>query len=187
MERGGAPVAARLRLKGDRMTESDTPERVAGGVAGKVAGRLKETAGRVIGDEDLAREGRLQNAEAEAEREAEQRSAEAREAESEAQLQAEKAATEAERDQLRTEVTERDREAEAEADRRRAENDAESRARAKATSAEATKGVRESVADTSERGAEQARIAEARDAVELERDARTAEARAEIIDPEEGG
>ena len=41
---------------------SDTPERTAGGLAGRIAGKAKETAGSLTGNEELAREGRLQQA-----------------------------------------------------------------------------------------------------------------------------
>ena len=51
-------------------------EEVAGGLQGKLAGRLKETAGELLGRDDLAREGRLQQAGSGAELEA--RRAEAR-------------------------------------------------------------------------------------------------------------
>ncbi len=46
-------------------------ERTAGGVVGKLAGKAKATAGDVLGREDLAREGRLQEAQSDAEVEAE--------------------------------------------------------------------------------------------------------------------
>ena len=45
-------------------------ERTAGGLAGKVAGKLKAAAGAITGNTPLEREGRLQDAQAEAELEA---------------------------------------------------------------------------------------------------------------------
>jgi uncharacterized protein YjbJ (UPF0337 family) len=39
---------------------SDTPERTSGGLAGRLAGKLKDVAGSLTGDDELAREGRLQ-------------------------------------------------------------------------------------------------------------------------------
>ena len=35
---------------------------MSGGVAGKLAGKTKDVAGSLLGDDDLAREGRLQQA-----------------------------------------------------------------------------------------------------------------------------
>jgi uncharacterized protein YjbJ (UPF0337 family) len=46
----------------------DNDSEVTGGVIGKIAGRLKETAGEALGRDDLAREGRLQQAGSDAER-----------------------------------------------------------------------------------------------------------------------
>ena len=44
------------------MTNPETSERTAGGLVGKLAGKAKEAAGSVVGDDQLAREGRLQQA-----------------------------------------------------------------------------------------------------------------------------
>ena len=54
------------------MTDTKTPDETAGGPLGKLAGKAKETAGSVLGNEELAREGRLQQAQAEAEAQATQ-------------------------------------------------------------------------------------------------------------------
>ena len=86
------------------MTEPDTPERVAGGALGRLAGTVKEAAGSVLRDDELAREGRLQQAEADAEREAARHEAQAREARSEAELEEEKAQTVAEARERQGEV-----------------------------------------------------------------------------------
>ena len=45
-------------------------ERTAGGALGKVAGKVKEAVGEVLDNDDLAREGRLQQSSAEADLEA---------------------------------------------------------------------------------------------------------------------
>ena len=52
-------------------------ERTAGGVVGKLAGKAKAAAGDVMGREDLAREGRLQEAQSEQEIQAQRDAAEA--------------------------------------------------------------------------------------------------------------
>jgi uncharacterized protein YjbJ (UPF0337 family) len=44
------------------VTNPETPERTRGGLAGKLAGRFKQAAGSLLGHENLAREGRLQEA-----------------------------------------------------------------------------------------------------------------------------
>ena len=56
----------------------ENKEEVAGGALGKVAGRLKEAAGDLLGNEEVAREGRLQEAGADAELEARECAAKAR-------------------------------------------------------------------------------------------------------------
>ena len=73
------------------MTDSKMPEETAGGPLGKLAGKAKEAAGSVLGDEELAREGRLQQAQAEAEAEATQADAEAQLREAETEVEAAKA------------------------------------------------------------------------------------------------
>ena len=52
------------------MTDPKNSERTGGGLVGKLVGRAKEAAGSALDNEDLAREGRLQQAAAEAEQEA---------------------------------------------------------------------------------------------------------------------
>ena len=61
-------------------------EETAGGALGRIAGKAKEVAGSAIGNEDLAREGRLQQAAVEQEGEAAEAAAEARQREAEAEL-----------------------------------------------------------------------------------------------------
>ena len=79
---------------------SDTPDRTAGGLTGRIAGKAKETAGSLTGNEELAREGRLQQAASYAQAEAAERGAEARQAEQEAQLAEDRARNEQERKEL---------------------------------------------------------------------------------------
>jgi len=52
------------------MTDPETTERTTGGIAGKIVGKAKELAGEASGNENLAREGRLQQAQGEASRDA---------------------------------------------------------------------------------------------------------------------
>jgi uncharacterized protein YjbJ (UPF0337 family) len=69
------------------MTDSKNPERIGGGLVGKLVGRAKEAAGSALGNGDLAREGRLQQAGAEAEQEAAARAEEAERRAAEAERQ----------------------------------------------------------------------------------------------------
>ena len=73
------------------MTDPEQRERTSGGVLGKVAGKAKELAGEATGNDDLAREGRLQQAQGDAEVDATKAAAEADQREAEADLKAEKA------------------------------------------------------------------------------------------------
>ena len=84
------------------MTDPKLPEETAGGQLGKLAGKAKEAAGFVLGNEDLAREGRLQQAQVDAE--AEHAAAEAQQREAEAEVEAAKADNELERERLQTEL-----------------------------------------------------------------------------------
>ena len=70
------------------MTDPETPEDTSGGLVGKIAGKAKEVAGSLVGNDDLAREGRLQQAQSEAEADAARREAEAQQRRAEADLQA---------------------------------------------------------------------------------------------------
>src|SRR3954463_14288279 len=107
------------------MTNPDTAgETTAGGMVGKLAGKAKAAAGSLTGNDDLAREGRLQEAQSEAEITARKEEAEAQQARAEAELEAERAETKAERDELRNELTEQEREEQAERDRQAAEQQA---------------------------------------------------------------
>lgn len=69
-------------------------ERTTGGIAGKLIGRAKEAAGALTGKDALAREGRLQEAQADADTEAARAENEARQREAEAELRREHKETE---------------------------------------------------------------------------------------------
>jgi len=134
----------------------DNDTEVAGGVIGKIAGRLKETAGEALGNEDMAREGRLQQAGVDAERQARRADSDARDEQAAADIEAQRADTEAERARLEAEIVAERREAQIEADAQRAETQAE-----------------------------QDKARETAEAARLEQESRRAEARANVIDPEE--
>jgi uncharacterized protein YjbJ (UPF0337 family) len=52
------------------MSSDERPEEVGGGLAGKLAGKAKQAAGSVLGNDELAREGRLQETQADTARDA---------------------------------------------------------------------------------------------------------------------
>src|SRR5689334_23717607 len=106
------------------MTRPETPETTTGGPLGKVVGKVKEVAGEIIGEDDLAREGRLQQAEAGAEAVARRQAAETHQLQNEQQVEAARQQNEIERRKLQTGIAESEREAELERQRQQAERDA---------------------------------------------------------------
>jgi len=85
------------------MTDPET-ETTAGGLAGKLAGKVKEAAGELLGDDHLAREGRLQESAADADIRARREEAEARTRAEEARIAEDAAATDEERRRLKAEI-----------------------------------------------------------------------------------
>ena len=163
------------------MTNPEIPERTRGGFAGKIAGRLKEAAGSAIGNRDMAREGRLQQAQVDAEADAEV----AEERADQAELEAERKENELERERLETEIAAREREERIERDRREAQIAAEAEERRQKEHAGRKERLQERGAHLAERAAEAERVAAAQQAARLEQEARAAEANADAIDPEE--
>ena len=168
------------------MTNPDIPERTRGGLAGKIAGHIKAAAGSAVGNEDLAREGRLQQAQVEAESDAEVAAERARQAESEAKLEAERKENELERERLENEIAAREREEAIERERRAAEAAARAEARHGKEAAGQKERLQERGADLAERAAEAERMAAAQEAARLKQEAHVAKASADAIDPESG-
>jgi uncharacterized protein YjbJ (UPF0337 family) len=102
------------------MTNHETPEEVSGGLAGRLAGKAKQAAGAVLGDDALAREGRLQEASTDAERVAAREAADAREADAAADVERDRAEVAEERRRLQNEQAAA---AQADAAERRAEQE----------------------------------------------------------------
>lgn len=167
------------------MTNPEIPERTRGGLAGKLAGRMKQAAGSVLGNEDLAREGRLQQAQVEAEADAAVAAERADQAAAQADLAAERTENEIERERLENEIAARKRDEQIERDRRQAELDAQASAQRDKAGAAAKKQLHERGADVAETVAQTERAATAQQAARLEQEARAAEATADAIDPEE--
>jgi uncharacterized protein YjbJ (UPF0337 family) len=167
------------------VTNPNVPEETTGGPLGKLAGKVKAAAGSLTGNETLAREGRLQEAQVDAEVDARREAAEAEQAEQEAQLEQKRNETEEERKRLQAELAESDREARIERDREEAERKAErDKAEAAAKAEQERQREQQSVA-TLEKSADAVKAAAETEAEKLEREAKLAEARANAIDPEE--
>jgi fused signal recognition particle receptor len=167
------------------VTNPETPERTRGGLAGRLAGRFKQAAGSLLGDKDLAREGRLQEAHVDAEADAEAAAQRARQADAGVALDAARTEKEIERERLENDVSAREREEAIARDRVKAEQAAQVEAGRREAAADAQRRAQQSAAQAAERSAEQERLAAAQEAAALEREARRAEATAEAIDPEE--
>jgi len=178
-------IAVTERWRKRRVGTSTTPtqeddvtdpemEPTGGGLLGRLAGRAKAAAGALTGNQDLAREGRLQEAKVQAADDAARSAAQARVREQQAEVEATRQDNALEREHLEAEVAADEREARIEHDRRRAEQQA------------AAREVREKEqARELEQSAEEERLGAAAQALRLEQEARRAEAGADAIDPEE--
>jgi uncharacterized protein YjbJ (UPF0337 family) len=166
------------------MSDPERSEEVAGGALGKVVGKAKSAIGSLIGNDELQREGNLQQATIEAEADAERERAAAEARREEAALLEERADASAERDRLRTEL-----QADEQVDRAR-ENAADREKSIQATAAreqvaiQARAQSRLRTADSLEERALLQRAEDAAHAAQLEREALAAERRATSIDPE---
>lgn len=167
------------------MTNPERPTEPAGGLLGKLAGKAKEAAASVTGDEALAREGRLQQASVDADADAAREVDDAERVVTATQLDEERAQNELERQRLRAEVVTSEREAGAEADRVVAEQRAEQHAASELVGADAQKRSTDAAADEAAARVERERIAREQDAARLQEEALRAERRASAIDPEE--
>jgi uncharacterized protein YjbJ (UPF0337 family) len=106
------------------MSTPDTGEETAGGLVGKLAGKAKAAAGSLTGNDDLAREGRLQEAGAEADIAARRDAAEARTEAEQARVEEELADAQEERERIQAEIDAERAEERIEQDRFRKEADA---------------------------------------------------------------
>src|SRR5436190_23302726 len=99
---------------------SETDERTTGGLVGKAVGKAKELAGEITDNDELAREGRLQQASSEAKVKAQDEQRDAQLADHAAQIEEEKSQTAQERERLEAELDAARIEERAEADREEA-------------------------------------------------------------------
>src|SRR4051812_13919001 len=167
------------------MKNPDSLEEPSGGPLGKLAGKAKAAVGAVTGNDELAREGRLQEAAADAEAEAARQAREAEMREEQAELKTERERNQEERERLRLDVDAEEREAAIERDRERAEREAAAEAQHQATEAEARRRDQTRQAALVDQAADGAAEAEEKRAIRLSQEARRANARAEAIDRKE--
>lgn len=167
------------------MNEDANSERTAGGMVGRVLGRAKEALGGATENEDLAREGRLQQAQSEAELEARREAGKARAHEDQAIIRERQTEIAGRRDQLRNEVAADQREAEIDRDRRQSEHRAAIDAERERDAADAEQARDQGVTEQTVKAAENGRVAATEQANRLEREAAAAERRAENLDPKE--
>ena len=149
-----------------------------------MVGKAKEMVGKAIGEDDLAREGRLQQAQGEAEAVAQRHSAQAKLSEVEQHVEAEKQTTHWSANDSRPNSLQAEREKELDRERQRAEQETDRRAREGAAAIEQNRRAEESVAAATERRAAADRAADEQDVARLEHEARRADARADLVDPE---
>jgi uncharacterized protein YjbJ (UPF0337 family) len=167
------------------LTQNSDKEKTSGGLVGKAVGKVKETIGSVTDNDDLAREGRLQQAQSDAETQAREAHAEANRRDAAAENHRELAETEEERQRLENEVASALSKRRAEAERRQTDANASIQAAERKAEVSEQRDSERSAAENSERRAEEAQIGAAQDALKLQRDARRLEDRADTVDPEE--
>lgn len=161
------------------MTNETNP---ATGVFDKVAGKVKQVAGTVLGNEDLKEEGRLHEVKADAESQAAAKAAEAEQREEEAEVAAKQQELVAERQRLVAEEA-----ADAEAERiERARVAAEAKVEVEHTQREASlerqEQAQEQAVDAVEAQAVRERLTAEKEAARIERQADDARKTAEALD-----
>ncbi len=169
----------------NKLNDQEHSEQTTGGTVGALAGKAKQVVGSLVGNKDLAREGRLQQAQAVAEAEAARRASEAKQREHEADLTDQKTEIDLERQRLQNQLAEREREQRIERDRRDAERETQAKAQREQADAERQRKAQDAAADGAEQRAEQERLEVAKEAIGLEQQARAAESKANTIDPKE--
>jgi uncharacterized protein YjbJ (UPF0337 family) len=99
------------------MSSQETPRHAGSGVFEKVAGKAKAVVGRLIGNDDLAEEGELQQAKAKTAQEAAVLMDEAEQRDREADLASEQEANRIERERVEAELAQAERDAQIERER----------------------------------------------------------------------
>ena len=167
------------------MADSESTETTAGGLLGRVVGKAKAAVGALVGNDDLQREGNLQQAQSEAEGRAETEARAAELRRQELSVEEQRAEAAAERDRLRTELDAEDLK-----ERIAQREVAEEREIAAAAALEKTaiskrEALQERASDATETAARHRREADELEIARLEHEAKKAERTAAAIDPEE--
>jgi uncharacterized protein YjbJ (UPF0337 family) len=171
-------------LRSIAMSDPERSEEVAGGTLGKVVGKAKSAVGSLIGNDNLQREGNLQQAKVEADADAERAQAAAEVRRQEAEVLEQRADAAAERDRLRAEVEADDRVDRAGENAVERARNIESSAAREQAAIQARAQSQQRAADHLEEAALRQRAEDAARVAQLEREALSAERAAASIDPE---
>lgn len=159
----------------------ETPE-PHGGVVDKLAGKAKQAVGRIVGDENLAEEGALQERKADTAKDATRLTAEALQAEREADLAAEQEANRLEQARIEAELAEQSRADEVEREERAERAAVAADIHRKEAIAVQQEQAAEARLDRKEGDVVAELIDGAQEAAEIDEDARRAEAAADALD-----
>jgi uncharacterized protein YjbJ (UPF0337 family) len=166
------------------MTDAESQETTTAGAVGRFVGKVKSAAGALVGNEDLQREGNLQQARVEAEAAAERERQAAQLRAEEAAVTERRAQAAAERDRLRAEVDAEDRKERAHDKVLRREQEIATAAALERAAIEQREESQHRAADAAEISALERRATDAADVARLEAEARKADLTADTIDPE---
>jgi uncharacterized protein YjbJ (UPF0337 family) len=163
------------------MSEQDNAPRAGTGLFEKVAGCAKATIGRLLGNDDLAAEGALQQAKAETAEDAAHLMAEAEQREREAELAAEQEANRIERQRIEAELSNTEREEQIRREHRDEDADIERRvSRARAAVADRAEREEELI-EQREREVTATYLEGAVEAAAVMQEAKQAEATADVL------
>jgi uncharacterized protein YjbJ (UPF0337 family) len=163
------------------VTQQEGPGR-SGGLFEKVAGKAKEAVGSLIGNDDLASEGRLQQTKAEKAAEAERLAAQAEQADEQAEVAAAAETNRIEQQRVNGELAERERLQQIERDKTAAQAEVERNAQRREAVIERQAEAEEAVIERHEVDAVAERIDGQVEAAEIAQEAKRAAAAAEALD-----
>ncbi|HVE94304.1 MAG TPA: hypothetical protein VNB24_05240 [Acidimicrobiales bacterium] len=163
------------------MTNSETTNAAGNSVFDKVAGKAKEVVGAVIGDDDLAQEGELQQEKARAAKAAAELTAEAEQRDAEAALKAEVTQNRLEQQQVAADLAERTREQQLERERAAAQSGVEREALDREAAVRREAEAAQRILDAKESAVVVDLVDDASVATEIEQEAERAERAAEAL------
>jgi uncharacterized protein YjbJ (UPF0337 family) len=166
------------------MSEPESAETTAGGAVGHVLGKLKSAVGSLVGNDELQREGNLQQAQVESEAEAVHEREGAALRREELDVVERKAEAAAERERLQAEVDTEDRKERIEQDAAQREHEIAVGAAREQSAIEQYEAATHQTAESLEVDAVRRRAQNGVEIARLEQAARQAELKADTIDPE---